>query len=51
MPQLSPLNWMFLFFFFWTMMISNSSITWWNYINIYSLNTLSSPKIYIKYSW
>nr|AEK84162.1 ATP synthase F0 subunit 8 [Alcithoe flemingi] len=30
MPQLSPLNWIFLFFLFWCMVSSFSILIWWS---------------------
>nr|YP_010610672.1 ATP synthase F0 subunit 8 [Cirrothauma magna]WAP91427.1 ATP synthase F0 subunit 8 [Cirrothauma magna] len=52
MPQLSPLNWMFLFLFFWFIMILNSSITWWNNKNLYKINIIkNNKKKLIKYYW
>nr|AEK84150.1 ATP synthase F0 subunit 8 [Cymbiola pulchra] len=29
MPQLSPLNWIFLFLLFWSMVLSLSILIWW----------------------
>nr|YP_009239753.1 ATP synthase F0 subunit 8 [Turritella bacillum]AMM72631.1 ATP synthase F0 subunit 8 [Turritella bacillum] len=29
MPQLSPLNWIFLFFLFWCVVFSVSAMIWW----------------------
>nr|YP_010610620.1 ATP synthase F0 subunit 8 [Opisthoteuthis californiana]WAP91375.1 ATP synthase F0 subunit 8 [Opisthoteuthis californiana] len=51
MPQLSPLNWMFLFVFFWSIMALNSSVMWWNNSNLYNFTKLNSNKKLIKYSW
>nr|QHD26807.1 ATP synthase F0 subunit 8 [Melo melo] len=30
MPQLSPLNWIFLFTLFWVMVLSFSILVWWS---------------------
>nr|QOX09667.1 ATP synthase F0 subunit 8 [Harpovoluta charcoti] len=30
MPQLSPLNWIFLFFLFWAAVLSFSILIWWS---------------------
>nr|WAP91518.1 ATP synthase F0 subunit 8 [Opisthoteuthis sp.] len=51
MPQLSPLNWMFLFSFFWFIMALNSSIMWWNNSNKYNFINMNLNKKLIKYSW
>nr|YP_010610659.1 ATP synthase F0 subunit 8 [Cirroteuthis muelleri]WAP91414.1 ATP synthase F0 subunit 8 [Cirroteuthis muelleri] len=52
MPQLSPLNWMFFFSFFWLIMISNSSIMWWNTKASYKINLAKkNSNISISYLW
>nr|YP_001382312.1 ATP synthase F0 subunit 8 [Vampyroteuthis infernalis]BAF73640.1 ATP synthase subunit 8 [Vampyroteuthis infernalis] len=51
MPQLSPINWIFLFSFFWFMMSITSSIMWWNPLNMYKMNMNNNYKILIKYNW
>nr|QXJ42339.1 ATP synthase F0 subunit 8 [Sepiadarium kochi] len=51
MPQLSPLNWIFLFIMFWTTMLINSSIMWWNKNNTYSINKNTKSLINITYKW
>nr|WAP91440.1 ATP synthase F0 subunit 8 [Cirrothauma sp. LA-2022] len=52
MPQLSPLNWMFLFSFFWMIMLTNSSVMWWNNKPPYKINLLkNNMNIPIKYYW
>nr|YP_010610736.1 ATP synthase F0 subunit 8 [Graneledone verrucosa]WAP91556.1 ATP synthase F0 subunit 8 [Graneledone verrucosa] len=51
MPQLSPLNWMFLFSFFWTLMSLNSSITWWNNNYRYNINMSEEKKKKKMYKW
>nr|YP_010610698.1 ATP synthase F0 subunit 8 [Luteuthis dentatus]WAP91466.1 ATP synthase F0 subunit 8 [Luteuthis dentatus]WAP91492.1 ATP synthase F0 subunit 8 [Luteuthis dentatus] len=51
MPQLSPLNWMFLFMFFWFIMTLNSSIMWWNNMNSYNFINPNTKKKPIKYNW
>nr|YP_010983443.1 ATP synthase F0 subunit 8 [Canarium labiatum]WOK41610.1 ATP synthase F0 subunit 8 [Canarium labiatum] len=30
MPQLSPLNWIFLFLLFWTAVLNMSILLWWS---------------------
>nr|QQV69863.1 ATP synthase F0 subunit 8 [Opisthoteuthis sp. JN-2021] len=51
MPQLSPMNWMFLFSFFWFIMSLNSSIMWWNNSNLYNFSNINFKPQMIKYSW
>nr|WMC20803.1 ATP synthase F0 subunit 8 [Chtenopteryx canariensis] len=51
MPQLSPINWMFLFIMFWSIMLINSSIMWWNTNNLYTINKTTSTNMSIKYKW
>nr|YP_010627090.1 ATP synthase F0 subunit 8 [Tremoctopus violaceus]ATR85788.1 ATP synthase F0 subunit 8 [Tremoctopus violaceus]WBK26781.1 ATP synthase F0 subunit 8 [Tremoctopus violaceus] len=51
MPQLSPLNWFFLFFLFWMLMSLNSSIMWWNNKNMYSTCKFMKNKKNMKYNW
>nr|YP_010944788.1 ATP synthase F0 subunit 8 [Pyroteuthis margaritifera]YP_010944794.1 ATP synthase F0 subunit 8 [Pyroteuthis margaritifera]WMC20904.1 ATP synthase F0 subunit 8 [Pyroteuthis margaritifera]WMC20910.1 ATP synthase F0 subunit 8 [Pyroteuthis margaritifera] len=51
MPQLSPINWLFLFMMFWTTMMINTSIMWWNTNNLYSINKMSKYTTPIKYKW
>nr|YP_010583733.1 ATP synthase F0 subunit 8 [Sepia orbignyana]UXN83929.1 ATP synthase F0 subunit 8 [Sepia orbignyana] len=51
MPQLSPINWMFLFVLFWATLLINSSIMWWNTINLYKFNKLNQNFTTIKYKW
>nr|QXJ42326.1 ATP synthase F0 subunit 8 [Sepiadarium kochi] len=51
MPQLSPLNWAFLFIMFWTTMIINTSIMWWNKSNTYTINKNMKSLINITYKW
>nr|WMC20994.1 ATP synthase F0 subunit 8 [Abraliopsis sp. 2 FFA-2023]WMC21000.1 ATP synthase F0 subunit 8 [Abraliopsis sp. 2 FFA-2023] len=51
MPQLSPINWLFLFTMFWSVMFINTSIMWWNTNNLYTINKTSSANMNIKYKW
>nr|YP_010454115.1 ATP synthase F0 subunit 8 [Inioteuthis japonica]QXJ42105.1 ATP synthase F0 subunit 8 [Inioteuthis japonica] len=51
MPQLSPINWLFLFFMFWSILFINSSIMWWNTNNNYHINKTPTTKLNIKYNW
>nr|YP_010884209.1 ATP synthase F0 subunit 8 [Pila globosa]WIW42427.1 ATP synthase F0 subunit 8 [Pila globosa] len=52
MPQLSPLNWIFLFFMFWLLVIIISAMIWWNKKNFFysALNEklTNTPN---KWSW
>nr|YP_008593235.1 ATP synthase F0 subunit 8 [Sepia lycidas]BAN81962.1 ATPase8 [Sepia lycidas] len=51
MPQLSPINWLFLFFMFWLIMMINSSIMWWNTMNLYKFNKSTKKLTNINYKW
>nr|QXJ42131.1 ATP synthase F0 subunit 8 [Sepiolinae sp. GS-2021] len=51
MPQLSPINWLFLFFLFWSILMINTSIMWWNTNNLYMINKTKTTKLNIKYNW
>nr|QXJ42079.1 ATP synthase F0 subunit 8 [Euprymna sp. Type 1 GS-2021] len=51
MPQLSPINWLFLFFMFWSILMINTSIMWWNTNNLYAINKTKKTKLNIKYNW
>nr|YP_010944806.1 ATP synthase F0 subunit 8 [Bathothauma lyromma]YP_010944812.1 ATP synthase F0 subunit 8 [Bathothauma lyromma]WMC20940.1 ATP synthase F0 subunit 8 [Bathothauma lyromma]WMC20946.1 ATP synthase F0 subunit 8 [Bathothauma lyromma] len=51
MPQLSPINWLFLFIMFWSIMTMNTSIMWWNTNNLYTINKTSKSSMNIKYKW
>nr|QXJ42118.1 ATP synthase F0 subunit 8 [Iridoteuthis sp. GS-2021] len=51
MPQLSPINWLFLFSMFWSVMIINTSIMWWNNNNLYYINKTMKSKMNINYNW
>nr|YP_010944752.1 ATP synthase F0 subunit 8 [Galiteuthis armata]YP_010944758.1 ATP synthase F0 subunit 8 [Galiteuthis armata]WMC20850.1 ATP synthase F0 subunit 8 [Galiteuthis armata]WMC20856.1 ATP synthase F0 subunit 8 [Galiteuthis armata] len=51
MPQLSPINWLFLFIMFWSIMIMNTSIMWWNTNNLYTINKMMKSNMIIKYKW
>nr|YP_010835862.1 ATP synthase F0 subunit 8 [Pila virens]WGC89381.1 ATP synthetase F0 subunit 8 [Pila virens] len=52
MPQLSPLNWIFLFFMFWMLVIIVGTMIWWNNKNLFysALNKkpLNTPN---KWNW
>nr|WMC20886.1 ATP synthase F0 subunit 8 [Helicocranchia sp. n SB-2022]WMC20892.1 ATP synthase F0 subunit 8 [Helicocranchia sp. n SB-2022] len=51
MPQLSPINWLFLFSMFWSIMALNTSIMWWNTNNLYTINKTMKSSKNIKYKW
>nr|ACC86821.1 ATP synthetase subunit 8 [Sthenoteuthis oualaniensis]ACC86827.1 ATP synthetase subunit 8 [Sthenoteuthis oualaniensis] len=51
MPQLSPINWLFLFIMFWSIMIINTSIMWWNTSNIYTISKTPKSTMKVKYKW
>nr|ACY56493.1 ATP synthetase subunit 8 [Onykia robusta] len=51
MPQLSPINWLFLFIMFWSIMIINTSIMWWNTSNLYTINKTPKNNMNINYKW
>nr|YP_006234106.1 ATP synthase F0 subunit 8 [Sepiella japonica]YP_009193044.1 ATP synthase F0 subunit 8 [Sepiella maindroni]ALP86437.1 ATP synthase subunit 8 [Sepiella maindroni]BAM11165.1 ATP synthetase subunit 8 [Sepiella japonica] len=51
MPQLSPINWIFLFIIFWSILMINSSIMWWNTNNFYKLNKMNQTFMKITYKW
>nr|YP_010241729.1 ATP synthase F0 subunit 8 [Struthiolaria papulosa]QTI82417.1 ATP synthase F0 subunit 8 [Struthiolaria papulosa] len=52
MPQLSPLNWIFLFLLFWMAVLGLSIILWWTkkvYFEAESLGSRSSKEN--KWNW
>nr|YP_007891045.1 ATP synthase F0 subunit 8 [Sepia pharaonis]AGJ71770.1 ATP synthase F0 subunit 8 [Sepia pharaonis] len=51
MPQLSPINWLFLFILFWLILMINSSIMWWNTTNMYKFNKNIKKLNNINYKW
>nr|QXJ42352.1 ATP synthase F0 subunit 8 [Sepioloidea lineolata] len=51
MPQLSPINWMLLFLTFWTIMILNMSVLWWNTNHCYFIKKNSKSLTNINYKW
>nr|NP_062844.1 ATP synthase F0 subunit 8 [Heterololigo bleekeri]BAA92807.1 ATP synthetase subunit 8 [Heterololigo bleekeri]BAB03656.1 ATP synthase subunit 8 [Heterololigo bleekeri] len=51
MPQLSPINWLFLFTMFWSIMFINTSIMWWNNTNTYSINKSLKTNMNVNYKW
>nr|YP_009365212.1 ATP synthase F0 subunit 8 [Spirula spirula]ARJ60729.1 ATP synthase F0 subunit 8 [Spirula spirula] len=51
MPQLSPINWLFLFLMFWSIMFINTSIMWWNTTNMYLINKTPKVNMNINYKW
>nr|QQP21737.1 ATP synthase F0 subunit 8 [Metasepia tullbergi] len=51
MPQLSPLNWFFLFSMFWIIMFISSSIMWWNTLNHYKIMKPTKNFKKINFNW
>nr|YP_010184512.1 ATP synthase F0 subunit 8 [Thysanoteuthis rhombus]YP_010184524.1 ATP synthase F0 subunit 8 [Thysanoteuthis rhombus]ACZ72742.1 ATP synthetase subunit 8 [Thysanoteuthis rhombus]QVH33944.1 ATPase subunit 8 [Thysanoteuthis rhombus]QVH33956.1 ATPase subunit 8 [Thysanoteuthis rhombus] len=51
MPQLSPINWLLLFIMFWSIMLINTSIMWWNTNNMYTISKTFSTNTNITYKW
>nr|YP_004935471.1 ATP synthase F0 subunit 8 [Semirossia patagonica]BAL27741.1 ATPase8 [Semirossia patagonica] len=51
MPQLSPINWLFLFFMFWSVLMINTSVMWWNTNNLYLINKTQKSQLNIYYKW
>nr|AUI11304.1 ATP synthase F0 subunit 8 [Calliostoma zizyphinum] len=43
MPQLAPVNWLFLFLLFWFIIALSSTLIWWSFKAEYSLTTASMP--------
>nr|ACL99777.1 ATP synthase subunit 8 [Haliotis tuberculata coccinea] len=39
MPQLAPINWLFLFTLFWITIATVAVIIWWSYKPNYTINT------------
>nr|YP_009231972.1 ATP synthase F0 subunit 8 [Bolma rugosa]AMA07320.1 ATP synthase F0 subunit 8 [Bolma rugosa] len=42
MPQLAPLNWLFLFFLFWSMVGLSSTLIWWSFKTEYKVQVTES---------
>nr|QCS25348.1 ATP synthase F0 subunit 8 [Cyclophorus martensianus] len=51
MPQLSPLNWILLFVFYWGFLYTLSVILWWNKKNHMFFNIKKSFLVSRKWSW
>nr|QXJ42313.1 ATP synthase F0 subunit 8 [Sepiadariidae sp. GS-2020] len=51
MPQLAPINWTFLFIMFWSIMLINTSIMWWNNNNTYTFTKNKESMLKINYNW
>nr|YP_010944734.1 ATP synthase F0 subunit 8 [Liocranchia reinhardtii]YP_010944740.1 ATP synthase F0 subunit 8 [Liocranchia reinhardtii]WMC20832.1 ATP synthase F0 subunit 8 [Liocranchia reinhardtii]WMC20838.1 ATP synthase F0 subunit 8 [Liocranchia reinhardtii] len=51
MPQLSPINWLFMFLLFWSVLTINTSIMWWNTNNLYLINKTLKSSQSVKYNW
>nr|YP_010536708.1 ATP synthase F0 subunit 8 [Trochus sacellum]UYC29880.1 ATP synthase F0 subunit 8 [Trochus sacellum] len=42
MPQLAPVNWLFLFSLFWLIIALSSTLIWWSFKTEYKLSSLSA---------
>nr|QIZ12598.1 ATP synthase F0 subunit 8 [Hemiarthrum setulosum] len=52
MPQLAPLNWLFLFMLFWGFLFLISIFVWWGNVHIYSFINLGKMKVVtLKSKW
>nr|AXA45371.1 ATP synthase F0 subunit 8 [Mitromorpha fischeri] len=52
MPQLSPLNWILLFFLFWVAVLAVSVLIWWSSKLVYSSKSSDSVKLEEnKWTW
>nr|AVN97707.1 ATP synthase F0 subunit 8 [Potamopyrgus antipodarum] len=52
MPQLSPLNWVFLFILFWSSVILVSILIWWSKKTIFSPDVASKSTLEEnKWNW
>nr|YP_004935440.1 ATP synthase F0 subunit 8 [Bathyteuthis abyssicola]YP_004935451.1 ATP synthase F0 subunit 8 [Bathyteuthis abyssicola]BAL27723.1 ATPase8 [Bathyteuthis abyssicola]BAL27734.1 ATPase8 [Bathyteuthis abyssicola] len=51
MPQLSPINWLLLFIMFWSVLLINTSIMWWNNNNLYTINKTLMTNMNVNYKW
>nr|APH08724.1 ATP synthase F0 subunit 8 [Benthomangelia sp. JEU-2016] len=52
MPQLSPLNWILLFFLFWCMILALSILIWWSKKALYMNQSSSNSSVKEnKWNW
>nr|YP_009469107.1 ATP synthase F0 subunit 8 [Charonia lampas]AOY34913.1 ATP synthase F0 subunit 8 [Charonia lampas]AVC55721.1 ATP synthase F0 subunit 8 [Charonia lampas] len=52
MPQLSPLNWIFLFILFWVAVLSLSILIWWSSKVFFQSSTMTSVSVKEnKWNW
>nr|YP_010976472.1 ATP synthase F0 subunit 8 [Volva habei]WNX95644.1 ATP synthase F0 subunit 8 [Volva habei] len=52
MPQLSPLNWIFLFILFWSAVLSLSVLIWWSKKVYFQSQSLKSSNLKEnKWNW
>nr|YP_010239411.1 ATP synthase F0 subunit 8 [Bursa rhodostoma]QTF74743.1 ATP synthase F0 subunit 8 [Bursa rhodostoma]QTF74756.1 ATP synthase F0 subunit 8 [Bursa rhodostoma] len=52
MPQLSPLNWIFLFILFWVAVLSLSILIWWSSKIFFQSSTSASAHVKEnKWNW
>nr|YP_009034074.1 ATP synthase F0 subunit 8 [Sypharochiton pelliserpentis]AHZ60690.1 ATP synthase F0 subunit 8 [Sypharochiton pelliserpentis] len=50
MPQLAPLNWIFLMLFFWFMVMSMTIMFWWMKDKKFKIST-DSKKVFSSKQW
>nr|YP_009742301.1 ATP synthase F0 subunit 8 [Mammilla mammata]QID90396.1 ATP synthase F0 subunit 8 [Mammilla mammata] len=50
MPQLSPLNWIFLFMLFWSAILIVSILIWWS-VKVQFLTKTSAVKVTKENKW
>nr|YP_010983160.1 ATP synthase F0 subunit 8 [Fulgoraria rupestris rupestris]WOJ51892.1 ATP synthase F0 subunit 8 [Fulgoraria rupestris rupestris] len=52
MPQLSPLNWIFLFIMFWTTVLGFSVLIWWSKKTFFKSKSISKSFMKAnKWNW
>nr|YP_009755015.1 ATP synthase F0 subunit 8 [Lepidozona coreanica]QIP53381.1 ATP synthase F0 subunit 8 [Lepidozona coreanica] len=51
MPQLAPLNWIFLESFFWTIIIMVTVMFWWNKDKKYIICSINKKSSLISKKW
>nr|YP_010281932.1 ATP synthase F0 subunit 8 [Turbo cornutus]UKH51311.1 ATP synthase F0 subunit 8 [Turbo cornutus] len=42
MPQLAPINWLFLFFLFWFVVGLSSTLIWWSFKTEYKIKSINN---------
>nr|YP_009318313.1 ATP synthase F0 subunit 8 [Astralium haematragum]AOZ71794.1 ATP synthase subunit 8 [Astralium haematragum] len=48
MPQLAPLNWLFLFFLFWLMVVVSSILIWWSFKMSYTIDRTDTKFVVVS---